>query len=105
MIDLYENQLPGEMLSAVREWIGNKASLMAVEVSMPIDGCNLITVSNLKQWVTRVIHEKITLLADNELKDFMSIVKDRTFACFKIYDDELNQNSGKVLFVNLVACH
>lgn len=103
--DLYRNQLPGMMLSAVREWTENKTSLKAVEVSMPVDGCDLITVSNLKRWVTRAIHERFTPLTDEELNDFISIVKDRTYANFRIHDDELNQNSGKVFFVNIVAGH
>jgi hypothetical protein len=104
LIDLYRNQLPSVMLKAVREWTGNQTSLKAVEVSMPLDGCDIITVSNLKQWVMRAIRDRVTLLTDEELKDFISTVKDRTYAYFRIQDDdEMNQNSSKVFFVNIVA--
>jgi hypothetical protein len=101
--DLYRNELPRVMLGAVREWTGNKAGIKAVEVSIPADSCNLITVSNPKQWVTRAIHERVTHLIDEELIDFIKIVKDRMYAIFRIHGDELNP--GKVFLVNIVASH
>ncbi len=82
--DLYRNQLPVVMLKAVKEWTEEQTSLKAVEVSMPLDGCDIITVSNLKGWVNRAIHEGVTHLTDTELSDFISIVKDRTYAIFRI---------------------
>jgi hypothetical protein len=100
--DLHRNQLPLVMLGAVRDWTANKARLKAVEVSMTIDRGDLITDSNPK-CVNRAIREGITYLTDEELEDFMSTVKDRTYACFKIQDDEMNQNSSKVFFVSIVA--
>jgi hypothetical protein len=105
LFDLYRNQLPLVMLSAVREWTANQTRLNAVEVSVTVEGCNLITVSNLKRWITRAIRERLTLLTDEELKDFISIVKDRTYAYFRIQDDEIKQHSSKVFFVNIVAGH
>ena len=63
--NLYRNQLPRGLLNAIREWTKNQTSLMAVEVSMPVDGCNLITVSNRKGWVTRAIQERVTHLSDD----------------------------------------
>jgi hypothetical protein len=101
--DLYRNELPGVMLNAVREWTGNKTSIKAVEVSIPVDSCNLITVSNPKRWITRAIHERVTHLTDEELIDFIKIVKDRTYAFFRIHGDELNH--GNVFLVNIVASH
>jgi hypothetical protein len=101
--DLYRNEIRGVMLSAVREWTGNRTSLKAVEVSIPADSCDLITVSNPKRWVTRAIHERVTHLTDEELVDFIKIVKDRTYAIFRIHGDELNH--GKVFVVNIVASH
>lgn len=106
IIDLFRNQLPEVMLSTVREWTENQASLKAVKASMPLDGCDIITVSNLKGWLTRAIHEGVTDLTDEELTDFINIVKDRTYAYFRIQvDDKKNQNSSKVFFVNIVAGH
>jgi hypothetical protein len=101
--DLYSNELPGVMLSAVREWTGNKTSIKAVEVSIPADICDLITVSDPKRWVTRAILERVTHLTDEELIDFIKIVKDRTYAIFRIYGDELNH--GKTFLVNIAASH
>ena len=73
---------------------------------MPLDGCDIITVSNLKGWVNRAIHEGVTHLTDTELSDFISIVKDRTYAIFRIQnDDETNQNSKKTFFLSIVAGH
>ena len=41
------------------------------------------------------------------LSDFISIVKDRTYAIFRIQndDDETNQNSKKTFFLSIVAGH
>jgi len=104
IIDLYRNQLPEVMLNTVREWTENQTSLKAVNVSMP-DDYDIITVSNLKGWLTRAIHEGVTHLTDDELTDFIGIVKDRTYANFRIQDDEPGQDSSKVFFVNIVAGH
>jgi hypothetical protein len=101
--DLYRNELPGVMLNAVREWTGNKTSIKAVEVSIPVDSCNLITVSNPKRWITRAIYERVTHLTDEELIDFIKIVKDRTYAFFRIHGDELNH--GNIFLVSIVASH
>ena len=105
LFDLYRNQLPVVMLRAVREWTENQASLKALEVSIPVDSSNVIIVSSLKRWLTRAIHERVTLLTDDELKDFISTVKDRTYAYFRIQDDEMIQNSSNVYFVNIAAGH
>ena len=104
IIDLYRNQLPEVMLNTVREWTENQTSLKAVKVSMP-DDYDIITVSNPKGWLTRAIHEGVTHLTDDELTDFIGIVKDRTYANFRIQDDEPGQDSSKVFFVNIVAGH
>jgi hypothetical protein len=105
LFDLYRNQLPLVMLSSVRKWTANQTRLKAVEVSVTVDDRNLITVSDTKLWVTRAIRERVTPLTDEELKDFISIVKDRTYAYFRIQDNEMNQNSRKVYFVHIVAGH
>lgn len=86
-----------------REWTGYKTGIKAVEVSIPVDSCDLITVSNPKRWVTRAIHERVTHLTDEELIDFIKIVKDRTYAILRIHGDELNH--GKVFLVYIVASH
>ena len=101
--DLRRNQLPLVMLRAIREWTANKARLKAVDVSMTVDRGDLITDSNSIQCVSRAIREGVTHITDEELEDFMSVVKDRTYACLKIQGDEMNQNSSKIFFVNLMA--
>ena len=53
---------------------------------------------------SRAIHEGVTDLTDEELTDFINIVKNRTYAYFRIQvDDKKNQNSSKVFFVNIVS--
>jgi hypothetical protein len=101
--DLYENQLPAEMLGAVRRWTNNQCTLNAIEISTLTDGFSLIAVSNRKQWITRAINERVTHLTDNELKDFISTARNRTYALLKIQDDEINQNSSKVFFASLAS--
>jgi hypothetical protein len=103
LLDLYRKELPLVMFTAIREWTTNQTRLIAVEVSGIVDGCKLVTVSNLKPWVSRATRERVTLLTDEELKDFISVVKDRTYAYFKIQNDEMDQKSSKIFFVSIVA--
>jgi hypothetical protein len=103
LFDLYRNELPLVMFRAIKDWTTNQTRLMAMEVSRIVDGCKLVTVSNLKRWVSRAIRERVTLLTDEELKDFISIVKDRTYAYLKIQNNEMDQNSSKIFFVSIVA--
>jgi hypothetical protein len=100
--DLYTNQLPLEMLRAIREWTANKARLKAVEVSTTVDIGDLITDSNPIRCVSRAIREGVTHLTDEDLWDFISTVKDRTYAC-GIHVDKMKQDSSKVFFVSIVA--
>jgi hypothetical protein len=97
--NLYMKQLPELMLRVVREWTKDQTVLMAAEVPSPFDGCQEIIISDEKQWTIRAIRDGFTVLTDDELVDFINTVKDGTFACFKMAENKVNRNSGKVFFM------
>jgi hypothetical protein len=105
LADLYMNQLPELMLRCVREWIKGQALLMAIEVSSPFDGCHEMVVSYEKQWAVRAIRFGATVLTDEELADFMNTVRDCTYAYFKIADNKMNKNLGRVYFMYVGSGH
>jgi hypothetical protein len=96
LANLYMNELPKLMLRYVREWTKGKAILAAAELSAPHDSSREIIISIEKQWANRAIRDGCTVLTDDELADFINTVTDYTGAYFKVQDNEMDKNSGKV---------
>jgi hypothetical protein len=103
--NLYMNELPKLMLEDVREWTKGKAILMAAELSIPPDSSREIIISIEKQWANRAIRNGCTFLTDDELADFINTVKDYTGAYFKVQDNEMSKNSGKVFYMCIGSGH
>jgi hypothetical protein len=73
--------------------------LMAAEVPSASLGCSEFIISNEMQWAIRAIRDRSTVLAVGELADFIKIVKNSTGAYFRLRDEQVNKNSGKVFFL------
>jgi hypothetical protein len=99
LANLYMNELPEMMWKFVREWTKDRILLMAAEVQSPSDGFSEFIVSDETQWAIRAIRDRSTILAVGELADFLKIVKNSTGAYFRLRDDQVNKNSGKVFFL------
>ncbi len=87
LADLYKNHLPILMLRTIEDWISGPYLLEAVEASSPNNACKFIYVSSQKEWARRVIHDKKTTLTFDELVDFISITKYKTYSYFKMKTD------------------
>jgi hypothetical protein len=99
LANLYMNELPEMMLKFVRGWTKDRILLMAAEVPSTSEGCSEFIISNDMQWAIRAIRDQSTVLAVRELADFLKIVKNSTGAYFRLRDDQVNKNSGKVFFL------
>lgn len=99
LTNLYINELPKLMLRFVREWTKGQTLLAAAEVSAPPESCREIIISIEKQWANRAIRDGCTILTDDELADFINTVKDCTGAYFRVKDNEMTKNPGKVLYM------
>ncbi len=99
LINLYINELPNSMLRFVREWTKGQTLLAATEISTQPDSCHKTIICIEKQWANRAITDGCTVLTDDELADFINTVKDCTGAYFKVQDNEMDKNSGKVFYM------
>jgi hypothetical protein len=99
LANLYMNELPEMMLKFVRGWTKDQILLKAAEVPSTSEGCSEFIISNEMQWAIRAIGNRSTVLSVRELADFIKIVKNSTGAYFRLRDDQVNKNSGKVFFL------
>jgi hypothetical protein len=105
LTNLFKNELPKLMLRSVREWTRGRAILMATDIPSPTNGSHQFIICGEKQWATRAIKAGSTVLTDDELSEFINIVKDCTAAYFKVQDNEMHRNSGKALFMCIGSSH
>jgi hypothetical protein len=80
-------------------WTKDQILLKAAEVPSTSEGCSEFINSNEMQWAIRAIGNRSTVLSVRELADFIKIVKNSTGAYFRLRDDQVNKNSGKVFFL------
>jgi hypothetical protein len=99
LANLYMNELPKLMLRFVGEWTKGQTLLMAAEPPSPPDSYHESIICIERQWANRAIKDRCTVLTDDELADLINIVMDCTGAYFKVQDNEMNRNSGKVFFM------
>jgi hypothetical protein len=99
LANLYMKELPEMMLKDVREWTKDQILLMAAEIPSIPEGSSEFIISNQMQWAIRAIRDRSTILAIGELADFLKNVKNSTCAYFRLRDDQVNKNSGKVFFL------
>jgi hypothetical protein len=93
------------MLRFVREWTKGQTLLAAAELSASPEGCREIKISTEKQWANRAIRYGCTLLTDDELIDFINTATDCTAAYFKLRDDEMNKDPGKLFYMCIGSGH
>ncbi len=105
LVNLYMNELPKLMLKFVREWTKGHTLLMAAELSPPLDSSHESIFCIEKEWANRAIRNGCTVLTDDELVDFINIVKVCTMAYFKIQDNEMGKNSGKMFCMCIGSGH
>lgn len=101
LADLYKNHLPILMLRTVKEWTRGYYTIVAVEASSPNNGHKSINVSSQKKWANRAIEEGITTLTYDELVDFISTAKYRTYSYIEMERDETRKDSEKVFFIRI----
>jgi hypothetical protein len=89
------------MLRTIREWTSGHYILVATEASSPNNSCKFIYVSGQKKWASGVIHDMKTTLCYDELVDFISTTKYKTYSYFEMKRDETGKDPEKVFFVCL----
>lgn len=105
LTNLYVNELPKLMLRFVGEWTKGKTLLAAAELSASPEGCREIKISSEKQWANRAIRYGCTVLTDDELTDFINTATDCTGAYFRLRDNEMNKDPGKLFYMCLGSGH
>ena len=105
LTNLYINELPKLMLRFVGEWTKGQTLLAAAELSASPEGCREIKISTEKQWANRAIRYGCTVLTDDELTDFINTATDCTGAYFRLRDNEMNKDPGKLFYMCLGSGH
>jgi hypothetical protein len=89
------------MLRTIKLWTSGHYLLKAVEASSPNNGHKFIYVSSQMKWAIRAIHDGITTLTYDDLVDFISTTRYKTYSYFKMKTDQTEKDLQKVFFVCL----
>jgi len=79
--------------------------LAAAELSASPEGCREIKISTEKRWANRAIGYGYTVLTDDELIDFINTATDCTWAYFRLREDEMSKDPGKLFYMCLGSGH
>lgn len=103
--NLYSNELPELMLRYVRGWTRGQAILLTTEIPALFDSRHELLISSQKQWAIHAIRDGSAILTDDELLDFIDIVRNDTWACIKIDDIQLKEYTGRTYFMAVCSGH
>jgi hypothetical protein len=103
--NLYSNELPEMMLRYVRGWARGRAILLTTEIPSLFDSNHEFLISSQKQWAIHTIRDGSAILTEDELLDFIDIVRNDTWACSKIDDIRLKEYTGRTYFMAVCSGH
>jgi hypothetical protein len=83
IIEIVSNEVPKLMLQVVRRWTRGRPLGQAEEIKPIPENSHCCVLVNGRNWSLRAIHYRYTLLADDELLDFLNLTKGNTHGIFK----------------------
>jgi hypothetical protein len=101
LADLQLHQLPRLILESAKKWTKDDCTLTAIEVAAPFEGYPLIDLLDQKEWADLAVRNGFVILTNEQLEDFIHIVKLATCAYFKIVVKKGNEKSCRIFFMSL----